>query len=100
MPGAGSLEMFRNQIRASQWSVTKVPKLTAFYNICGRCSGDGRAASKPIPDPAGPGHLLGAAGMMRGAVVAESGPSGAWAPSGGGREDERGWCLGIGGVGY
>jgi len=33
-------------------------------------------------------------------VVAESGPSGARAPCGGGRDDGRGWCLGMGGVGW
>jgi hypothetical protein len=63
------LEMFRNHIQASQRSVTKVHKLTALYNICGGCSGDRWAASKPIPDPAGPGHLVGAAGMMGGGGV-------------------------------
>ena len=63
------MEMFRNHIQASQWSVTKVHKLTALYNICGGCSGDRQAASKPIPDPAGPGHLVGAAGMMGGGGV-------------------------------
>jgi hypothetical protein len=39
------------------------------YNICGGCSGDRWAASKPIRDPAGPGHLVGAAGMMGGGGV-------------------------------